>query len=504
MKYVVVLGDGMADYPVAELGGKTPLQAAKKPGMDFIAKNGVIGLAKTVPESVQPGSDTANLSALGFNPVEYYTGRAPIEAVSMGVRLGDADVAFRCNLVSLSDEDRYEDKRMIDYSSDEITSEEASVLIEAVNAELLGAINVTGGTGGRSDSSSGGDGGGRSGSDISSGGDGGGSSSISVSGDGGQNIGLTDEILFYPGISYRHCMVWKGGGGGAVCIPPHDILTKRIGDYLPAGARANGAGTGDSSDADAKVLRALMRDSYDFLSAQKVNRDRIARGLLPANSLWLWGQGKRLTLASFYDKYKLSGAVISAVDLIKGIGISAGLRSIDVEGATGTVNTNYKGKAEAALKALDEGCDFVFIHIEAPDECGHRNEIDNKVKSIEYIDEYIVCRILSELGKREEGFSIMVLPDHPTPLSLRTHTRDPVPFAIYNSTAPGGGASAYSGGCGVDGVGSGGDSSAGVPFTASAYDEAEAAKSGLYIDPGHKLMDYFINGAGVKMASDDS
>ena len=448
MKYIIILGDGMADYPVPELGNKTPLQAAGKPGMDYIARNGKLGLVKTIPGTVSTGSDTANMSVLGFDPEVYYTGRAPIEAVSMGLALEDGDIAYRCNLVNLSGEGAYGDLVMADYSSDEISSEEASILICDVNRRLYGDYG--------------------------------------------------DIIRFYPGISYRHCMVWRGRGIGVSCTPPHDILTRRVGGYLPYDAGgsdtySNGAGDGDACNngagggnagnrvgvgnvgnrsangcGDAAVLRKLMSDSFAYLSAHEVNLSRVRRGLLPANSLWLWGQGGRLALSPFKSKYGLSGAVISAVDLIKGIGIAAGLRSIDVEGATGTLNTNYLGKAEAALAALDEGFDFVFVHVEAPDECGHRREIENKVKSIEYIDEKIVSYLLERLGARNEDFSVLLLPDHATPLSLRTHTRDPVPFAIYRSDSH--------------------TESASV----AGYDEAEAAKTGLYVDPGHTLMDLFI------------
>jgi len=409
MKYIVVLGDGMSDYPIPELYDKTPLQAARKPGMDYIARHGSTGLVHTIPDSVSTGSDTANLSALGFNPEIYYSGRAPIEAVSMGIPLDDTDVAYRCNLVSLSGAEKYEDKVMVDYSSDEISSAEAAELIASINAWLP--------------------------------------------------VEMSGFIKFYPGISYRHCMIWNGGGANPFCTPPHDILTRRIGGDLPIDTDGSG---------DARVLNELMKMSYDFLSAHTVNYERVKRGLLPANSLWLWGQGKRLTLPSFSEKFNISGAVISAVDVIKGLGICAGLNPIDVEGATGTLDTNYRGKADAAIAALSGGCDFVYIHVEAPDECGHRYEIDNKVKSIEYIDKEIVTVLLDHFKRRNEDFTIMVLPDHSTPLSLRTHTRDPVPFAIYRSTARG----------------------EGLP--GKSYDETEASKTGLVIDPGYALMDYFL------------
>jgi 2,3-bisphosphoglycerate-independent phosphoglycerate mutase len=411
LKYVVILGDGMADYPVPELGGKTPLQCANKPNIDFIAKNGVLGLVRTIPESVSPGSDTANMSVLGFDPEKYYTGRSPIEAVSMGLSLAENDVAFRCNLVTLAQEPDsgadcdYQDKIMLDYSSDEITSEEARELISAVNENVV-----------------------------------------------------VDGVKFYPGISYRHCMIYTGCGLSAICTPPHDILGKQIDGCLPQ----------DSTDpGHAEILNNIMRRSYAYLSSHPVNISRVNRGLKPANSVWLWGQGTRPSLPSFKEKYGINGVVISAVDLIKGIGLCCGLTPINVEGATGIINTNYEGKANAAIDALNNGCDFAYIHIEAPDECGHRYEIENKVKSIELIDSRVMPIIMKGL-ERFDDYSVMVLPDHPTPLSLRTHTKDPVPFAVYTKSKS-------------------------RPNSAVlGYDESEAAKTGLYVDIGHTLMDSFI------------
>ncbi len=301
MKYVVILGDGMADYPVPQLDNKTPLQYAKKPNIDELAKKSLIGLVKTVPDGIPPGSDAANLSVMGYNPKKYYTGRSPLEAVSMGIELSDTDVALRCNLVTLSEHEDYANKTMIDYSSDEISTEEAKILIEAVNQALK-----------------------------------------------------TETINFYPGISYRHCMVWDNGKTGLGCTPPHDILEKKITDFLPK----------ESSG----LLLDLMIKSYDILSQHPVNIARQQKGLRPANSIWLWGEGKKPMLSSFQEKYSISGSVISAVDLLKGIGICAGLTSIDVEGATGNIHTNFSGKAAAALEALKTD-DFVYVHIEAPDEC---------------------------------------------------------------------------------------------------------------------------------------
>jgi len=405
MKYVLVLGDGMADYPVPQLGNKTPLQYAKKPNIDCLAKNAEVGMVKTVPDGIAPGSDAANLSVMGFNPKKYYTGRSPLEAVSMGLELSDTDVALRCNLVTLSDEENYADKTMVDYSSDEISSAEAKELIEAVNTEFK-----------------------------------------------------NDKFCFYPGINYRHCMIWDNGSTGLDLTPPHDISGKKITDYLPKG-EIN------------KFLLEMMVKSYDILKDHPVNKKRIANGLRPANSIWLWGEGKRPSLAKFSQKYGIKGSVISAVDLIKGIGILAGLKNIEVEGATGNVHTNFLGKAQAALKELESGQDFVYLHVEAPDECGHRNEIENKVKSIELIDEQIVGTLLKGMQKYDD-YRIMVLPDHPTPLSLRTHTSEPVPFLIYQKSNT---------------------KDSGV----SSYTEELADSTGLYFADGYKLMDYFLKSQGI-------
>lgn len=402
MKYVLILGDGMADYPVPQLNNKTPLQYAKKPNIDSLAKNAEVGMVKTVPDDLSPGSDVANLSVMGFDPQKYYTGRSPLEAVSMGLELSDTDVALRCNLVTLSDEEDYSNKTMIDYSSDEISSAEAKELIEAVNARLK-----------------------------------------------------NDNFCFYPGISYRHCLIWSNGSTGLKLTPPHDISGKKIADYLPKG-EIN------------KSLLDMMVKSYDILKDHPVNKARIAKGLRPANSIWLWGEGKRPSLPRFDEKYGIKGSVISAVDLIKGIGILAGLRNIEVEGATGNIHTNFLGKAQAALKELESGQDFVYLHVEAPDECGHRNEIENKVKSIELIDEQIVGTLLKGMEKYDD-YRIMILPDHPTPLSLMTHTSEPVPFLMYQKSKP---------------------KDTGV----ESYSEDQAKNTGVYFAEGYKLMDYFLKG----------
>jgi len=403
MKYVVILGDGMADYPMPELDNKTPLQYAKKPNIDMLATKGTVGLVKTIPEGIAPGSDAANLSVMGYNPQIFYTGRSPLEAVSMGIALSPTDVALRCNLVYLSEsEDDYADKTMVDYSSDEISTDESHILISAITAALK-----------------------------------------------------RENITFYAGISYRHCMVWSNGKTGLGCTPPHDISERKITEYLPK--------------EESGLLLELMKKSYDILKNHPVNLARKARGLRPANSIWLWGEGKKPALSSFQEKYNITGAVISAVDLLKGIGICAGLDSINVPGVTGNVHTNFIGKANAAIEAIDSGKDFVYVHVEAPDECGHRYEIDNKVKSIELLDSQVVGPILEGLKKYDQ-YRVLVLPDHPTPLSLRTHTSEPVPFIIYDSTKE-------------------------LSSPATCYDEFEAKKTGVYIDDGYKLMDLFIKGS---------
>lgn len=394
MKYIVILGDGMSDYPIASLGDKTPLEAAKKPYMDMIAAKGKAGLVQTVPLDLPPGSDVANLSAMGYDPYKYYTGRSPLEAVSMGISLGDDDVAFRANLITLSDEENYMDKTMVDYSSDEISTEESRALMADINKEL------------------------------------------------------GDEYLtFYGGISYRHLMVWKGCDTEYNLTPPHDISGKPIAGHLP----------------DSPIILHLMEKSNGILQNHPINLKRIEKGLRPANSIWIWGQGKKPALSSFEEKYGIKGCVISAVDLVKGIGICANMKSIDVEGATGNIHTNFEGKAKAALDCLKEN-DFVYVHVEAPDECGHRFETENKVRAIELIDEKVIKPIFDTLTAENQEFSIMVLPDHPTPLSLGTHVHDPVPYAIYRS----------------------GDNNSNP-----SYSEANG-KEGKFIEKGYTLMDYFI------------
>lgn len=395
MKYIVILCDGAADTPVAELGGKTPLEVAKKPNIDKLAANGEVGMVTTVPGNLPPGSDVANLAVFGYDPQKYYTGRSPLEAMSMGVHLELTDTTFRTNVVTLSDEENYEDKTMVDYSSDEITTEESSQLIAAVNEALR-----------------------------------------------------TEEYEFFSGISYRHLLVWHNKENKFSLTPPHDISGRCVKDYLPKD----------------ETLLNLMKKSHEILKNHPVNLDRIKRGLNPANSIWIWGNGTKPALDTYKEKFGLQGTVVSAVDLIKGIGVCAGLENVDVIGATGNVHTNFDGKAEAAIKALRGGSDFLYVHLEAPDEAGHRHEIDNKVKAIELIDEKIVAPILKALEEDGEEFAILLMPDHPTPLAIRTHTSDPVPYIIYKS-----------GKCAESGV--------------KSYTEAEALKTGVVVEHGYTLIE---------------
>ncbi len=402
MKYVVILGDGMADYPVEELGGKTPLEVAKKPNIDYLCQKGETGLVKNVPENLSPGSDVANLSAMGYNPDDCYTGRSPLEAVSIGIDIKDTDMIFRCNIVTVTEDGEYDDKIITDHSADEITTEEASVLIDAVNDAFK-----------------------------------------------------NEMFTFYTGVSYRHALVWDKGPDSFTLTPPHDILEKRIGDYMPKGEGAD-------------LLYEMMKKSYDILNNHPVNIKRAERGLKKANSIWIWGEGRKPRLENFEEKFGLKGSVISAVDLIKGIALCAGMDSIDVEGATGNVHTNFEGKAKACIKALKDGADYVYVHMEAPDECGHRHEIENKVKSIELIDSKVVAYVKEELDKMGEDYKILVLPDHPTPLNLRTHTRDAVPYILYSSYDE------------KDNI-------------VNSYTEENAKKSGILIEQGYTLINKLLN-----------
>jgi 2,3-bisphosphoglycerate-independent phosphoglycerate mutase len=392
MKYVVLLGDGMADRPLDVLDGRTPLQAARTPNMDRIAAGGVPGLIRTVPDGFPAGSDVANLSVLGYDPSVYYTGRAPLEAASMSVTLEPADVAFRCNLVTL------EDGRMADFSAGHITTDEAKALITDVHKELA---------------------------------------------DG--------QVAFYPGVSYRHLMVWQKGKRDMICTPPHDITGQPFKGYLPAREGH-------------ELLNDLMLRAQGLLRDHPVNRKRADEGKRPANAIWLWGQGIRPSLPTFEERYGLTGAVISAVDLLKGIGIYAGLTPIEVPGATAYFDTNYRGKALAALKALQE-MDFVYVHVEAPDEAGHMGDVEEKVRAIENFDEKVVGPIWEGLQSLRE-FRILLLPDHPTPIETRTHSKAMSPFVIFDSRE--------------------------VQASQDRYDEETARRSGRVVDPGFAMMDQFI------------
>lgn len=367
MKYVVVLCDGMADYPVPALGGKTPMMCADKPHIDALAQKGEVGLVRTVAAGLKPGSDVANMSVLGFDPKKYYTGRSPLEAASIGVDLKDTDVTLRTNLVTLSDEPNYEDKTMVDYCAGDISTAEAAEIMQDVEAHFG-----------------------------------------------------NEMFKFYAGVSYRHCLVWANGTTDlGNMTPPHDISGRVVGEYL-------------SKSENAVPLIQMMKDSYAFLSEHPVNKKRVAEGKRPANSIWMWGEGKKPMLPAFSDVYGKKGAIVSAVDLLKGIAKCAKMEAPEVEGATGYIDTNFEGKALAAVDALKNGCDFVYIHLEAPDECGHRNEPENKVKAIEMIDSRVLPIVLDGLKAIGEDYKIMVLPDHPTPIVTQTHAADPVPYLIYH------------------------------------------------------------------------
>ncbi|MDG6242875.1 MAG: cofactor-independent phosphoglycerate mutase [Methanolobus sp.] len=359
MKYVVLIGDGMADEPLEEFGNRTVLQKANTPNMDYITINGRAGLARTVPEGLHPGSDVANMSILGYDPKKYYSGRAPLEAVSMGVELEKDDVAFRCNLITIKND------LITDYSSGHISSEEAKELIQSIRSDL---------------------------------------------GD--------ERFEFYPGISYRHLMVAKKAfGANTECVPPHDVIDTNMHEHMPKGE-------------DSEAISELIEKSMEILKEHPVNMKRIAEGKNPGNSIWLWGQGFVPAFTPFKELYGLNGAIISAVDLVKGIGTYAGLDVIEVPGATGYLDTNYIGKAEYAIEAL-KNHDFVFVHVEAPDEAGHMGDVNAKIQAIEDFDEKVVGTVLKGAIEMEEDVTIMVLPDHPTPIALRTHTSAPIPVAIY-------------------------------------------------------------------------
>lgn len=400
MKYALILGDGMADYPIPALNGKTPLAVADKPYMNLLAETGEIGLVKTVPDGYKPGSDVANLGALGYDATKCYTGRSPLEALSIGIDMKSDDVAVRTNLVTLGDEADFADKTMVDYSAGEITTDEARELIEFLQ-EKLG----------------------------------------------------NDKYSFHAGVSYRHCLIIAHGSVNMQLTPPHDISGKKIGAYLPAGNESG-------------ELAELIRRSNELLSSHPVNLARKAAGKNPANSIWFWGQGTRPALENFRERYGLSGGMVSAVDLLKGIAIGAGMKSVDVEGATGTLSTNFEGKAKAATELLDNGCDFVFVHLEAPDECGHQGDLEGKIKAIELVDKKILGPVYEHLKASGEDFAIMVMPDHFTPVSILTHSREPVPYLMYSSKRA---------------LSAGGE-----------YNEKAAAESGIYYDKPWELTNKFF------------
>ena len=399
MKYVVVLGDGMAYEPIDQLGGKTPLAYADTPMMDRLAQTGEVGLAKTIPDGMKPGSDTANLAVLGYDPEKYYSGRSPLEALSIGVPMQPTDIALRCNIVTLSEEPDipYAERTIIDHSSDEISTEDAAVLMEAVREAFE-----------------------------------------------------NETYKFYVGTSYRHCLIWDGGVVQDI-TPPHDILGKVISSYLPADDK----------------LREMMEKSYDILNNHPLNLARAAAGKRKANSCWFWGAGTKPALSSFTEKTGKTGAMISAVDLLKGIAVGAGMQVLHVEGATGGLTTNYEGKAAAAVKALlKDGNDFAYIHVEAPDEMGHQGSVENKVKAIEYLDGRVIRPLHEALSASGEDFRILIMPDHPTPIRLRTHTGEPVPYLLYDSTKSTG--------------------------TGVLYNEAAAKTTGVYVEHGYTLIDKLL------------
>lgn len=399
MKYIVVLGDGMADYPIDELNEQTPLEYANTPMMDELAQKSEIGQVHTIPAGMSPGSDTANLSVLGYDPKKYYTGRSPLEALSIGVPMKDTDIAIRCNIVTVSDEEtEYKDKKMIDHSAGEISTEDADVLIRAVQ-EAFG----------------------------------------------------NEMFHFYTGTSYRHLLIWDKGNIVEL-TPPHDILTKTIGNYLPK----------------EKLLAEMMEKSYEILNNHPINVAREKAGLHKANSLWFWGAGTKPALDDFTEKTGKRGVMISAVDLLKGIGVGAGLHNIIVEGADGTLETNYEGKAQAAVDALTkDGYDFAYIHVEAPDEMGHQGSVERKIKSIEYLDQRVIRVVKEGMDASGEDYRMLVLPDHPTPIVLRTHSSDPVPYMLFDSTNHG--------------------------SRMWHYNEREAAASGIDMPSGAALMEYFLD-----------
>lgn len=401
MKYLVIVPDGAGDDPVQALDGKTPLEVAELETINELAGKGQVGTVKTIPDGIAPGSDAANLSVMGYDPSVYLTGRSPLEAASIGIDMADTDVAFRTNIITISGEGEYEDMIIQDHSSGDITTEEADQLIQAVNEAFA-----------------------------------------------------NENLHFYTGVSYRHCMIMKNGHTNYELTPPHDVLTKRVGDYLPKGQ-------------DAEFLADMMKKSYEILKDHPVNIARMERGLNPANTLWIWGQGKKPSLSPFKDKYGLDGSAISAVDLIKGIAICAGLGSVDVEGATGTLHTNFEGKAEAGINEFKAGKDFVYMHLEGPDECSHQGDMEGKIECLESIDRKIAKPIVDYLRSTGEDFRVLIVPDHRTPLAIRTHSSDPVPYVIYDSRTET------------------------TPDTSKQFNE-KSGNTGQYFGSGYELADYFF------------
>ena len=397
MKYIVILGDGMADEPIEALGGKTPLEYARTPAMDILAGKGEMGLAKTVPDSMKPGSDVANLAVLGYDPQANYSGRSPLEALSVGVAMKDTDIVFRCNIVTVTEDEPYAEKTILDHSSGEISTEDADILMDAVRE----AFN-------------------------------------------------NDQFRFYTGTSYRHITVWDQGHIVEL-EPPHDHLGQKIGAFLPK----------------EQVLRDMMERSFDVLNNHPLNIKRVAEGKNKANSIWFWGPGTKPALGSFKEKTGLDGAMISAVDLLKGIAVGAGMAVYEVEGANGSLDTNYEGKAQAAIDALlKEGKDFAYIHVEGPDEMGHQGNLEHKVLSIEYLDQRLIRPVMEAMDASGEDYKMLIMPDHPTPISIRTHTSDPVPYLIYDSTRQ--------------------------RKTIARYNEKEAAATGNFEPEGFRLMERFL------------
>lgn len=398
MKYLVILGDGMADEPIEELGGKTPLEYAETPNLDRLSKLSEVGTVHTIPDGMKPGSDTANLSVLGYDPKKYYSGRSPLEALSIGVPMKEDDIAIRCNIVTISEEDvPFEERTIIDHSSSEISTEDCAVLLKAVADQLA-----------------------------------------------------DETYRFYVGTSYRHCLIWSGGRVTELTAP-HDVLGQKIGQHLPEDA----------------VLREMMRKSYDILVNHPINLQRKKQGLNPANCCWFWGAGTKPRLSSFLEKTGKKGMMVSAVDLLKGIAVGAGMDVALVEGANGGLHTNYAGKVEAAVKALtQDGYDFAYIHVEAPDEMGHQGSVERKVQAIQYLDASVIGPAVEKLTASGEEFRLLVLPDHPTPIRVRTHTCDNVPYLLYDSRFP--------------------------QSHDWSYSEAEGRESGNFVAQGHKLMDKFL------------